>query len=144
VKTHELELVEQEPKKQARALEGEIEQLRSKLDTSLAELDRRRHELTNVPLQVRKHPRVFVGAGAVVALLLGGVAYSIYLARRRDRPEERARRLQIAMERMVKHPDQVARPEAGAAQKILVAVGTTVLTLVAKKLVERAMNSRPD
>ncbi len=140
VSTHDLTL---EPKMQARAIEGEIEHLRSRLDKSLAELDRRRHELTDVQLQVRRHPRVVIGAGVLVALLVGGMAVSIYLARRRERPVERSRRMRLAMERMAAHPEKVARPEAGAAQKILVAVGTTALTMVVKKLIGRAMSARP-
>jgi len=48
-----------------REIERDIEHLRTRLDRSLAELDRRRHELTNVKLQMRKHPAVFIGAGAV-------------------------------------------------------------------------------
>ena len=47
--------VEEKPPRQ---IEREIEHLRTRLDRSLAELDRRRHELTDVRLQVRKHPAV--------------------------------------------------------------------------------------
>ena len=39
-----------------REIEREIEYLRTRLDRSLAELDRRRHELTDIRLQMRKHP----------------------------------------------------------------------------------------
>jgi len=56
-----------------REIEREIEYLRTRLDRSLAELDRRRHELTDIRLQMRKHPAVFIGAGVAVALMLGGV-----------------------------------------------------------------------
>ena len=47
-----------------REIERDIEHLRASLDRSLAELDRRRHELTNIRLQMRKHPAVFFGTSS--------------------------------------------------------------------------------
>ena len=41
---------------------SEIEHLRTRLDRSLAELDRRRHELADLRVQLRKHPGAFIGA----------------------------------------------------------------------------------
>src|SRR5207237_8142125 len=60
------------PQRAPREIERDIEHLRTRLDRSLAELDRRRHELTNVKLQMRKHPGACIGAGPTVALLRGG------------------------------------------------------------------------
>ena len=74
-----------------REIEHDIEHLRTRLDRSLAELDRRRHELTNVKLQMRKHPAVFIGAGAVVLLLLGGVGFAIYRSHKREEIPQKAK-----------------------------------------------------
>lgn len=131
-----------EEKKAPREIEREIEHLRTRLDRSLAELDRRRHELTDVKLQMRKHPRVFIGAGAVVALMIGGVAFAIWRARERQKPLAKAHRLRIAIGRAVDQPQLVAN-EPSVGQKIAAAVGTTVAVTVAKKLLDRAWNALP-
>jgi hypothetical protein len=123
--------------RQPREIERDIEHLRVRLDHSLAEIDRRRHELMDVRLQMRRHPLVFVGAGAVVVLLLGGVGYSIYRSRKREELPEKARRIRIAFGRAVDEPHKVARGEAPVWEKIVAAVGVTVATTLAKKLVER-------
>ena len=101
----------------------DIEHLRTRLDRSLAELDRRRHELTDVRLQMRKHPAVFIGAGAVVLLALGGVGFAIYRSRKREELPQKTKRL--------------ARREPPVWEKILAAVGTTIAVSLAKKMVER-------
>lgn len=125
-----------------REIERDIEHLRTRLDRSLAELDRRRHELTDVRLQVRKHPAVFAGAGGVVLLLLGGVAFAIWRAHEREKPVAKAHRLRIAFGRAVDEPEKVARGDAPAWEKILAAVGTTIAVSVTKKLLERAWDQK--
>jgi hypothetical protein len=131
--------VEEKPPRQ---IEREIEHLRSRLDRSLAELDRRRHELADLKLQMRKHPRVFIGAGAFVALVLGGVAFAVWRAHERDKPVAKAHRLRIAFGRAVDKPEKVARGEAPVWEKIAASVGTTVAVAVTKKLIDRAWNSQ--
>lgn len=115
-------------KKPAREIEREIEHLRTRLDRSLSELDRRRHELTDVKLQMRKHPQLFIGAGAAAALLVGGVAFAIWRANKREEIPQKAK---------------VARGEAPAWEKILAAVGTTIAVSLTRKFIERAWSSPP-
>lgn len=126
-----------------REIEREIDHLRMRLDRSLAELDRRRHELMDIRLQIRRHPQVFIGAGAVVVLLLGGVAFAIYRSRKREEPIEKARRFRIAVGRAVDKPHKVARGEAPPWEKILAAVGTTIAVNVTKKMIERLWQTLP-
>ena len=129
------------PRKVAREIEGEISHIREQLDVSLGELDRRRHELTDVKLQVRRHPALVVVAGVVVLGVLGGVAYSIYAARQRNRPVPKAKRLKRAVARMIDQPEQVAKgTDPTVPQKILGAVGATVATMLARKLIEEAFD----
>ena len=109
-----------------REIEREIEYLRTRLDRSLAELDRRRHELTDIRLQMRKHPAVFIGAGVAVALMLGGVGFAIYRSRRREELPQKAKRLRIAFRRAVAGPEKVVRVEPPVWQKMAAAVGTTI------------------
>ena len=124
-----------------REIERDIEHLRTRLDRSLAELDRRRHELTDIKLQMRKHPAVFIGAGAVVVLALGGVGYAIYRSRKREELPQKAKRLRTAFRRAVEEPEKVARAEPPVWQKMAAAVGTTIAVSLAKKMVERSWNS---
>jgi hypothetical protein len=127
--------------KPPREIEREIEHLRTRLDRSLAELDRRRHELTDLKLQIRKHPQVFIGAGAAVALLLGGIGFAVWRSRKREELPNRVRRIRMAFGRAIDEPEKVARGEAPAWEKILAAVGTTIAVSVTKKLLERAWSS---
>jgi hypothetical protein len=122
-------------------MEGEISDIRGRLDQSLAELDRRRHEATDVKLQIRRHPTVVAAAGGVVLLLLGGVAYAIWAARRREQPMNKAKRLRLAVGRMIDEPQKVAKAEPTVPEKILAAAGTAAATMLTKKLIERAMNA---
>jgi hypothetical protein len=55
--------------------------LRVRLDRALAEVDRRRHELTDVRLQVRRHPGIAAGTAVALLGLLGGVAFVIWRGR---------------------------------------------------------------
>ncbi len=123
-----------------REIERDIEHLRVRLDHSLAELDRRRHELTDVRLQMQRHPGVFIGAGVLVVAMLGGVGYAIYRSRKRQELPQKARRLRIAIGRAVDKPQYVARGEPPIWEKIVAAVGVTVATSLAKKMVERTWN----
>ena len=133
----------EEKKKAPREIEREIDHLRTRLDKSLAELDRRRHELTDVKLQMRKHPQIFLGAGAAVALVVGGIGFAIWRAHKRDEVPQKAHRIRIALGRAVDKPEKVARGEAPAWEKILAAVGTTVAVSLSKKLIERAWTALP-
>ena len=123
-----------------REIESDIEHLRRRLDRSLAELDRRRHELTDVKLQMHKHPVAFIGAGAVLVLMLGGVGYAVYRSRKRQELPAKAKRLRIAIGRAVDAPEKVARGEPPVWEKIAAAVGTTIAVSLTKKLIDRAWN----
>jgi hypothetical protein len=127
-----------EPRKMTRELETEITEIRTRLDRSLAELDRRRHELTDVRLQVRRHPMVAVAAGVTVLALVGGVAYAVWAARQRNKPVSKARRLRHALSRMIDEPQKVARSEPSVPEKILAAAGTAAATMLVKKMMESA------
>ena len=119
-------------------LETEITEIRSRLDRSLAELDRRRHELTDVRLQVKRHPVVTAAAGVALLAIVGGVAYAVWAARQRNKPMSKARRLKHALSRMIDEPHKVAKSEPTVPEKILAAAGTAAATILVKKAMERA------
>ena len=124
-----------------REIEREIEHLRSRLDRSLAELDRRRHELTDLRLQMKKHPWVFVSAGGVILLAAAGVAFAVWRSKKREELPQKARRIQIAFGRAVDKPEKVARGDAPVWEKVLAAVGTTLAVSLTKKLLDRAFSA---
>jgi hypothetical protein len=126
-----------------RKIEREIEHLRTGLDRSLAELDRRRHQLTDVKLQLRKHPGIGIGAGVMVLALAAGVALAVWRARKREALPQKARRIQIAFGRAAGQPHNVARAKAPAWEQILAAVGTTIAVGLTKKLLDRAWTALP-
>jgi hypothetical protein len=126
-----------------REIELEIEQLRTGLDRSLAELDRRRRELTDLKVQIRKHPGVFIGAGGVLLFVVGGVGFAIWRSQRRAELPGRAKRFQLAVGRAVHRPRKLARGAALPWDKIVAAVGTTVAVSLTRKLLERALTAVP-
>jgi len=116
---------------------GEIDSLRHELGRLVAELDRRRHEILDVKLQVRKHPGVVIAAAGVAALLLGGmVGMAVRNRREHARPATRAREARRAFARLLDHPERVAN-EPGLALKIATAAGVAAGTVVARRLAER-------
>jgi hypothetical protein len=66
----------------ASALEHEIESIRSELGDLVDELDRRRHEIVDVRLQARRHPRAIALAVTAAGLIVAG-----HMALRRRRSQ---------------------------------------------------------
>jgi hypothetical protein len=112
-------------------IEREIDEVRRRLDKSLAELDRRRHELMDVKLQVARHPQAVLLAGGVVVLLVG----SIWFAGRRSAPS-----LPVRKER--RRFVVQTRPRSRLWEKLAAAVGTAVAVALAKRLLDRTLASR--
>lgn len=128
---------------QVRRVAGEIDGLRGELGLLVAELDRRRHELFDVGLQVRRHPAAVAIAAATAALVLGGMVALLVRGRReRRRPTVRARETRRALARLLDHPDRVAA-EQGVVQKIVAAAGVAAGSALAKRMVDRYVMARP-
>jgi hypothetical protein len=120
----------------------EITTLRGDIGDLVAELDRRRREAFDVRLQLRRHPVAASVAGLTVAAVLGGtVALLVYNARRKQRTTYKAQQFRVALGRMMKYPDRVARGEPPPSEKILAAIGTAAATLLVKRALERAVPS---
>jgi hypothetical protein len=124
-------------------IEGRIGLLRHELGDLVAELDRRRHEATDIRLQIKRHPMIAGAAAVTVAAAVGGIiAFAVWNARRRERPVERARRARRAMQRLMDDPDHMAR-EPSVTEKILAAAGTAAASLLIKRAFDRGMPARP-
>jgi hypothetical protein len=129
-------------------LGNEVAHVRDELDVLLGELDRRRHEVLDVPLQLRRHAP---GAGlTVLAFTLaaaGSVGLTTWRRRRRARLRARTGRLSQAIARMTEHPERVAA-EPTIPAKIAAAAASAAVAALVKKLLERGVtalaNGRPD
>lgn len=127
------------PRENARQLEGEIAVLRDELTGLVAELDRRRHELTDFKLQARRHVLGLTLTGAsLLASAAGFVWLSVWHSRRRSQTTARMRRLQEAVSRMVNRPDRVAA-EPGIPARILTAAANAAVATAIKKVLERCL-----
>jgi hypothetical protein len=127
------------PRATAETLGGEIATVRDELDALLAELDRRRHELLDVRLQVRRHA---LGAALTTVALVGTAAGFVWLGmwRRRERRRlpAQAGRLRQAMARMIEQPERVAA-EPTMAGKIVTAAASAAVASLVKKLLEQGV-----
>jgi hypothetical protein len=128
----------------AKDLGSEIATVRAELDTLLGELDRRRHEALDVPLQLRRHA---FGASltvvAFVATAAGSVWLTLWRRRRRERPAAQAGRLRHALSRMTEHPERVAT-ETSVTTKILTAAANAAMAVLVKKALERGVERLMD
>lgn len=131
------EVLEQAPR-DPRRIEAEVVRQRQELAARVTELHRRGHELTDVGLQLRRHP---VGFSATV-LAVGGVAagviaLGVWRARHRDTPTARGGRLREALHRMIERPERVA-VEPTVSQRIIGAAGSAAVAFLIKAALERA------
>lgn len=122
-------------------LERSANRTREQLIDTLTALDHRRHELTDVKGQVKKHALpVAIGAGTVIAAVGTALGLSIYhLATRRERLRRERWR---ALHRLWEHPERIARknpPKGTLASDIGRKVVTSALTFAALELTKRAI-----
>jgi len=127
------------PRENARQLDGEIAGLRDELTGLVAELDRRRHELTDFKLQVRRHVLGVTLTGAsLLASAAGFVWLSVWRSRRRGQATTRMGRLREAVSRMVDRPDRVAA-ERGIPARILTAAANASVATAIKRVLEHSL-----
>jgi len=136
-----------------RELGNEITQVRRWLNTLVAELDRRRHNVTNWRHLLREH----AGTVAVGALVLGAVVatpLAISQTRRRQRSPlsrrgadltDKARRLGRALGRVAQDPDRLAAAPPprvfGLGASALVGIALTAAQVLARAMLQRRARS---
>jgi hypothetical protein len=124
----------------SRRIASEIHTLRNEIGDLVGELDRRRREALDLRAQLRRHPLAASLVGLGLAAVLGGaVALLVYGSRRKQRRTYKARQLRVALNQMMKYPERVARGAPPPSEKILVALGTAVASLLVKRAFARAM-----
>jgi hypothetical protein len=118
--------------------EAQVERSRASLGGLLAELDRRRHQLTDMRRQLRQHPVAIIGTLTATLGLIAAVTYRGLSTRAERRTfSGRAGRLRQALGRAIEHPERVARSEPSAGKKILVAAATSAVSVIARRLAQK-------
>jgi hypothetical protein len=120
-----------------RTIEREIRGHRGELSTLAGELNRRRQELTDVKLQLRRHTMgVATGLLATGVVIVGSLVYARWRARRYHSLIARSGRLREAVGRMIDRPERVAT-EPTVIQRMLASVGSAAAAIATKAIVER-------
>jgi hypothetical protein len=120
-----------------RTIEREIRGHRGELSTLAGELNRRRQELTDVKLQLRRHTMgVATGLLATGVVIVGSLVYARWRARRYNRLIARGGRLREAVGRMIDRPERVAT-EPTVIQRMLASAGSAAAAIAIKAIVER-------
>ena len=121
-------------------LEQRVAMIREHMGDVVAELDHRRHELTDVKVQLKKNGPVLAGIGGGVLLLAGGaIGYSVYQSKKRAE-------IRRAYERSVKQKQyesvfhRVLTAAAGAFFGVLV---KSLATRLMKPVIEAPVTSPP-
>ena len=135
------------PRETALELGEEIAAVRQDLDMLLAEADRRRHEVMDVRLQLRRHTATAALAGMAI---LGGAAAVVRIGIRRHRQRQRlsarAGRLREAVSRMVDQPHRVAAEPTFLGRivtAVVVSAAASLVNSLLKKAVEQVVESHP-
>lgn len=135
-----------------RELGEEITHVRNGLDALVVELDRRRHLVTNLKRQLRRHAgTIAVGAVVVAALVVTPIVLSRTRSRRRRALARhgadlsgKARRLGQALGRIAHDPDRLAPPPPRTlGTNTLVAIALSVAQVLAQRLLAGAGAHRP-
>lgn len=123
------------------------DRIRGELLATLQELDRRRHEATDVHRQFERHKgAIALAAGGVVAAVGALVAASIFKARQHDK---RVRKQRIrGFRRAWEHPERLAtqadyRPlPIELLRKFAIVFGTVLVTTYAKRTAQLVVNTQ--
>lgn len=125
------------PARDPRAIEREIRGHRGELSTLVGELNRRRQELTDVRLQLRRHTvGVATGLLATGSVIVGSFLYARWRARRYNSLIARGGRLREAVGRMIDRPERVAS-EPTVGQRLLASAGSAAAAVLIKAILER-------
>ena len=120
-------------------LERDVQEIRVEMNGLVGELDRRRHELLDWRLQLRKHALALtIGVGGLVCVVSGLAAIAAARKHRRQRLVAKIELFRRAISRMVEHPELVARPQRGLGTAALSAAASALIGASARAIAQRA------
>ena len=125
-------------------LEQQANQMRARLLGTIDELDRRRHELFDLGVQLRRHASDVLSAAG--GLLFGVGATAAILIFRHERHVRRIRHGRVrALARLWHHPERIAERSSAMGtviRMVLVALATMATTTLASRQIDR-LRGRP-
>jgi len=125
-------------------LEHQANQMRARLLGTIDELDRRRHELFNLGVQLRRHASDILSAAG--GLLFGVGATAAILIFRHERHVRRIRHERVrALARWWHYPERIAERSSAVGttvRMVLVALATMATTTLASRQIDR-LRRRP-
>jgi hypothetical protein len=122
-------------------LEQQIDSIRRNLTGIVRELDHRRHDLTDVKMQIDKHkPELLAAAGSVVVVagVVGAVAF--FVSRRSKKLGVRATHMRKAIGRILEDPNRLARKEPSIWKKLATGLIAAALGAAVKKVTSVAID----
>jgi hypothetical protein len=121
-------------------LEHDVEQIRGNMNGLVRELDRRRHQLFDWRLQLRKNALpIGVGAIGVVCMVGGLTIFTAWRRKRRDKLAAKIGLLRDALSRMIAHPERVARPQQTLGKTAVSATTGALLGAAARAVAARSI-----
>ncbi len=124
------------PRERVRQREAEVTALHDALGELVTELDRRRREVLDVKLQVRRHaPEAALTGVALLGAAAALVWFNVWRTRRRERLGARVARVQSAVGRMIDRPERVAA-ELTVSRRILASAGSAAVAMLIKRVLE--------
>jgi hypothetical protein len=126
-----------DPVKKTWRLRREVHATREELDRYVEELGRRKRELLDVKLQVRRHPAAFTAAGLAVAAVAGGIVWRA----RKNRQRRVLSGIRTAFGRLASAaPMQRPPEEKNRFVKLLFDAGVPLGVALAKGLIRRSVD----
>jgi hypothetical protein len=125
-------------------LEREADLVRARLLGTIGELDRRRHELLDLKLQIRRHAGDLLSILGGLMMGVGSTAAILVLRERRRERRVRQERFRAAA-RLWRHPERIAAKRSAlrtALRMALVAFAAVATTTVGTRQIER-LRRRP-
>jgi hypothetical protein len=120
-------------------LAREANQVRSKLLRTVEQLDRRRHDALDLPLQLKRHVRQLMALGALLLVATAG-AMAIVVHRVATLAERRRRDRWILAKNMWRHPERAMRGERGSffgelARSVLLTMASAAVSVPARRAI---------
>lgn len=134
---------EDDPAEKGERLEKDIEGIRHNLTHLVGELDQRRHDAFNIPLQIKRHAvPLAIGGLALVGLVGGGIALHRLTKPRHPRLSKRWRDVKDGLSLAAGQgpPPEVVKPSV--TKQVVSAAGAALASVLVRHLAKRFFESK--